>query len=612
LALVPGARVAGQEQPIYDPYVITTLAGMPGTPGGADIAGSANGTGTAAQFNAPFGLAVDSGGNLYVGDTANNEIRRISNGGVVTTLAGKAGSTGSADGVGSTASFNSPAGIAVGIDGTVYVADSGNDTIRKITPGGVVSTFAGTAGSAGYGDGAGGAAQFRKPSGVAVDSAGNVYVADTGNYVVRKITPGGVVSTLAGIPGTDGWIDGSAVNSKFSQLSGVAVDPNGNVFVADTGNNTVREISASGTVSTPFFPEGELNGGGGTLVDWGFGDPAPEYHEPTGVACDAAGNLYVTDSFNETIRKVVFGGTEEYYGTFGYSRTLAGTPGPTGGNVGNADGAGNAASFDYPAGIAVNSSGTIFVADVENNDIRMGVPAPPPVITVQPTGQTIHNGSTVVFTVDAPDATSYQWELNGIALSDSAAGATSDIISGSTGPQLVITNATAASDGAYTAVASNPQGSSPASSQATLSVVNTGQPASFSGISARALVGKGDNILICGVYIAGSTSRTVLIQALGPALEADPYGVTGILNHPNLTLHQTQNGQDVILASNAGWGSNPVLAAAAAAVGALPALTAGSPDSELLITLPPGGYTVEVSGADVGTGVALCAIYELP
>jgi hypothetical protein len=131
-------------------------------------------------------------------------------------------------------------------------------------------------------------------------------------------------------------------------------------------------------------------------------------------------------------------------------------------------------------------------------------------------------------------------------------------------------------------------------------------------LSARAFVGSGDNILIGGFYINGSTSATVLVQAIGPALAANPYNVAGTLQHPALTIHQSQNGTDVVLYSNVGWGSSQILLNAAAMVGALPILQPNAADSELLLTLPPGGYTAEVTGADGGTGVALCGIYQLP
>ena len=170
--------------------------------------------------------------------------------GVVTTLAGLAGSQGSADGTGSAARFAWPIGVAVDSTGNVYVADNGNDTIRKVTPAGVVTTLAGLAGSSGSADGTGSAARFYGPSGVAVDSAGNVYVADTGNYTIRKVTPAGVVTTLAGLAGTEGSADGTGSAARFSYPSGVAVDSAGNVYVADTGNNTIRKVTPAGVVTT--------------------------------------------------------------------------------------------------------------------------------------------------------------------------------------------------------------------------------------------------------------------------------------------------------------------------------------------------------------------------
>jgi len=234
-----------------------------------------------------------------------------------------------------------------------------------------------------------------------------------------------------------------------------------------------------------------------------------------------------------------------------------------------------------------------------------------PAITLQPVSQTLNTGSTVVFTADASGSPTYAWELNGTVLSNSPAGRTSDIITGANGPQLVITNATALSNGNYTLVATNPVKSA-TSSAASLSVSSTSNPGTASSLSSRAFVGTGDNILIGGFYIVGGTSRTVLVQALGPAISAAPYNVSGTLQKPALSIHQYQNGKDVVLHSNTGWGSSPVLVDAAAAVYANPVLQANSPDSEILVTLPPGGYTAEVTGADGGTGVALCGIYQLP
>jgi hypothetical protein len=183
---------------------------------------------------------VDNAGNVYVADTNNDTIRKITPAGVVSTLAGLPGSSGSADGTGSAARFYDPLGLAVDSAGNVYVADQVNDTVRKITPGGVVSTWAGLAGNPGSSDGVGNAARFANPGGVAVDSAGNVYVADSANHTIRKIYPSRAVSTLGGVPGSSGSADGAGNVARFNYPQGIAVLPQGNVYVADTVNNIVR------------------------------------------------------------------------------------------------------------------------------------------------------------------------------------------------------------------------------------------------------------------------------------------------------------------------------------------------------------------------------------
>ena len=210
---------------------VTTLAGS-----GSE--GSVDGTGIAASFKYPKGVAVDSIGNVYAADQGNHKIRKITSIGVVSTLAGS-GAGGSVDGTGIAASFYYPKGVAVDSIGNVYVADGGNK-IRKITPSGVVSTLAGS-GSEGSVDGTGIAARFSYPQGVAVDSIGNVYVACNGNHKIRKITPSGVVTTLAG-SGSLGSVDGTGIAASFIYPMCVAVDSIGNVYVAD-GGNKIRKIT---------------------------------------------------------------------------------------------------------------------------------------------------------------------------------------------------------------------------------------------------------------------------------------------------------------------------------------------------------------------------------
>jgi streptogramin lyase len=268
---------------------VTTLAG--------ESLGSADGTGSAAQFNNPFGVAVDSSGNVYVADKGNYTIRRVTPDGVVTTLAGLAGNSGSVDGANSAARFRSPSGVAVDGAGNIYVADSSDSTIRQVTPAGVVTTLAGLAGRDGNTDGTGGEARFNGPTGVAVDSAGNVYVADYYNYSIRKVTSGGMVSTLAGLAGSIGSADGTGSMARFNRPTGVAVDSGGNVYVADTLNQTIRRVTPGGMVTT-------LAGRGAGIAGSADGTgSAAGFDSPTGVAVDSAGNVYVADFHNYTIRK---------------------------------------------------------------------------------------------------------------------------------------------------------------------------------------------------------------------------------------------------------------------------------------------------------------------
>jgi hypothetical protein len=272
---------------------ITDFAGMLSV-------GSAGGSGTAASFNNPSGIATDSSGNVFVADTGNNTIRMITPGGVVSTLAGTAGSYGSADATGPLASFKSPNAVATDAAGNVYVADTVNSTIRVITPGGVVTTLAGSPGVLGSTDGQGSAASFRNPLGLALDPSGNVYVADTGNDTIRRITPGGLVSTVAGTAGAAGSTDGSGAAARFDAPAAVVVDSSGNIIVADYYNNTIRKIAA-GVVSTL----------AGSPISWGSVDgtgSAALFNGPQALAADTAGDVYVADTYNSTVRKVTAAG----------------------------------------------------------------------------------------------------------------------------------------------------------------------------------------------------------------------------------------------------------------------------------------------------------------
>jgi uncharacterized repeat protein (TIGR02543 family) len=269
--------------------IVTTVAGKVGVNGYAD------GQGTNAMFNNIQGIAVDNSDNLYVADMMNSVIRKITPNGTVSTFAGQAGSNDSVDATGSAARFYFPTGIAADTNGNVYVADSVNQTIRKITPSAVVTTMAGSPRNYGYADGTGGAARFHTPQGVAVDTSGNVYVADHANQVVRKVTQAGVVTTIAGYPGSSGAADGTGSSARFNNLDDVAVDNAGNIYVADQSNQAIRKITPSGIVTTLAGQSGNPGSADGI-------GSVTRFDRPQGVAIDGVGTLYVADSGNSTVR----------------------------------------------------------------------------------------------------------------------------------------------------------------------------------------------------------------------------------------------------------------------------------------------------------------------
>ncbi|BAU53196.1 NHL repeat-containing protein [Mucilaginibacter gotjawali] len=300
------------------------------------------------SFNNPSGVAIDASGNIYVADYGNNLIRKIAPGGIVTTLAGS-GNAGYIDGAGTLASFTQPTGLTVDASGNLFVADAGDNLIREISPAGVVTTIAGSD-TTGSGNGIGTASSFFGPLGVAVDAHDNIYVADAGNNLIRLIGQGGQVSTFAGTLNT-----GTSTNlSPFNNPSGVALDGSGNVFVANYLNSTIMKITPSGVVST--------YAGVDTLKGANNGPAAlATFYYPNSVAADAAGNIYVSDGVNNLIRKITPDGTVS---------TLAGS-----GLAGSADSTGTKASFNYPAGLAVDAAGNVYVADSNNNLIRKITPA---------------------------------------------------------------------------------------------------------------------------------------------------------------------------------------------------------------------------------------------
>jgi len=240
-------------------------------------------------------LAADAAGNLYVADTSNHTIRKITPDGTVSTFAGQASNPGHLDGIGSAARFVYPEGVAVDAAGNVYVADTANNTIRKISPTGNVITLAGLAATSGSTDGTASAALFRNPEDIAVDAGGNVYVVDSYNSTIRKITPGAVVSTLAGVAGSYGSVDGTGAAARFASPVAIAADPAGIVYVADTRNHTIRKITLDGVVTTAV---GRAEVGG--IVP----GPLPGLLAyPRGIAITPAGDLVITTN-NAVVRAV--------------------------------------------------------------------------------------------------------------------------------------------------------------------------------------------------------------------------------------------------------------------------------------------------------------------
>ena len=482
-------------------YALITFAGAANVTNGAD--------GTPGSFNNPYAVAIDAAKNIYVTDTVNNTIRKITPGRVVSTLAGAVGVSGIADGTGSAARFNFPVGIAVDGAGNVFVADSKNFTIRKVTPAGVVSTFAGAPFQIGSTDGAGSAARFFLPYGLAIDGAGILYVADAGNHTIRKITPDGVVSTLAGGALQSGFTNATGTAARFATPFSIAVDGAGNVFVADSGNNAIRKITAAGVVTTV----------AGAAAAGAIDGPvsAARFSQPRGVAVDSGGNLFIADYGNSTIRHITAGGVVS---------TIAGTAGI----VGEVNSVGPASRLYDPTGIVVDGT-TIYVADTSNNQVRRGQPAssaPLPIISLHPLDQNVSVGQGISFTVSATGGTlTYQWLRN------------NTLIPNATSATYTIAAAQAADQASYSVRVSSPGGSLD-SNQANLTVspvltsginitarpislnVNPGQPASFT-VTATG-TGLAYQWFKNGATISGATAATYTIAAAQTA-DAVAYSV---------------------------------------------------------------------------------------
>lgn len=613
------------------PYTFTTLAGLEIRFTGGY--GYEDGPGPTAKFRNPYGVATDGRGNVYVADTFNHCIRKITSAGIVTTFAGSGGGAGDADGAASVARFYLPYGVAAAADGGVFVADTGNATIRKISPTGVVTTVAGKAGAFGSIDGIGSEARFGLryggPYGVAVDKQGNVFVADTSNHTIRKITPLGNVSTVAGLAGEIGSTDGVGSAARFNRPQGVAVDDNGILFVADTYNNTVRKITNAGVVSTLAGLAGVFGSADGT-------GGAAKFGITTSVAVDGGGNVFVADPNNHTLRRIA---------PDGKVTTIGGLVGASG----FVNGTGSAARFGDsvyggPDGVAVEQSGNLYVADSQTDSIRKGVPA----LVSESAGRLINLS---VRKSIGPDSLAVGFVLKGagtkpmlvravgpgleqFGVSNVLATPALTLVRGGIGGGIIATNSGwgggAALATAFARVGAFPLQSASADA-AVLPIVGAADfSAQVSGprgvegnvlvevydaetanvgvrlanVSVLANTGAGGNLLTAG-FVVGTGVTMVLIRAVGPGLVQ--FGVPSVLTAPALRVFRG----DTQIGAIFGWNDAPELREAFGKVGAF-ALPAGSVDAVMLLTLDPGNYSAQVSGQGGTSGAVLLEIYEVP